>query len=54
MSVFSLLLDSPVWIALILVTIALHVAFFVVLRRLFRARPPAEPQKVPPEDQGGP
>jgi hypothetical protein len=43
MSLFSLLLDSPLWIALIVITVGLHVAFFVVVRRLSRARPPADP-----------
>jgi hypothetical protein len=48
MSVFSLLLDSPLWIALIVVTVGVHVAFFVVVRRLSRGRPPDEPPRDPP------
>lgn len=52
MSLFSLLLDSPLWIALILVTVALHVAFFVAVRRLSRAPPPEDRPGEPPD--GGP
>jgi hypothetical protein len=52
MSLFGLLLDSPLWIALIVVTVGLHVAFFVVVRRLSRARPPGESGEPgePPEE----
>ena len=32
----QLLLDNPLWIAIIIVTIALHVGFFVGIRRLLR------------------
>ena len=35
--------ESPLWIVLVVVTIAIHVAFVVVLRRLFRAPPPPPP-----------
>jgi hypothetical protein len=36
MNLLALLLESPAWIALIVATLGLHVAFFVWIRRLVR------------------
>jgi hypothetical protein len=41
--VLRLFADNPLWIALVVVTIAIHVGFVVALRRLFRAPPPPPP-----------
>lgn len=35
-----LLLDNPLWIVVIAITIALHVGFFVAVRRIMREKPP--------------
>jgi uncharacterized protein YneF (UPF0154 family) len=37
------LLDNPLWILVIAVTLALHVGFFVAVRRVMRDKPPDEP-----------
>lgn len=50
MNVLSLLWDDPLWIAAIVVTIGLHVAFVVAIRRL--ARGAADAKK--PDESGGP
>jgi len=34
-----LLLANPLWIVVILITVALHVGFFVGVRRLMREKP---------------
>ena len=41
----QLLLNNPLWIVVIVVTVALHVAFFVGVRRVMR--------KGQSEEQGG-
>lgn len=53
MNVLGLLADSPLWIAVLVVTVALHVAFVVVVRRLMRGdRRDAEP--APPGETRDP
>jgi len=41
--VMQLLVDNPLWIVLILITIALHVGFAVAVRRLMRDPGPKPP-----------
>lgn len=53
MNPLSLLLDSPLWIAVLVVTVGLHVAFFVAVRRLSRRDAPRRPEDRRPEDHGG-
>jgi hypothetical protein len=48
MNLLDLLFESPAWIAVLIVTVALHVAFFLGVRRLMRgeADAPATPSGV--------
>jgi hypothetical protein len=34
-----LLLDNPLWIVVIVITLALHIGFFVAVRRMMREKP---------------
>ncbi len=53
MNLLALLTESPGWIALIVLTVVLHVAFFVWIRRLVR-RDAAARASGPPADGSDP
>jgi hypothetical protein len=44
-----LLLQNPLWIVLIVITVALHVGFAVMVRRWMREPEPKPPEPKPPE-----